>query len=207
MEDPQYFLFKRRLFTIFVLNFWSNLIHSLYCPVNPLKKDKDYFFLIIVHVTSILFALFISKRKYRLPRKYIMCFSLVSNTVAMVLATVKGNREGVAGAVLTVLIRIFLGFAWASSNFTVLTLISWLFTEIFQILLAFLFGITLLSYSVGYLIQFHLDLTSRGLTVPFAVVSGGLIPFLYVLLGDLSYSMTQERYTLLDYLKKRVILK
>lgn len=206
-SDHQSPMTKRRLTSIFVLTFWSNLLFSLYTPVNPLPKGQDYYYLYVVYATCILFSLFITRRKYRLPRRYIFGFSLISHTISMVLLSIQGARTGAAHTIVTVISRIFLGFGWSSCTFVTITLISWLFTGIFQILFSVLLSITLMSYSSSYLILKSSNILSPSTTISFAVISGALLPFLYVLPGDLSYQMTQERYNFLHYLNKRVNCK
>lgn len=192
-----------RLVMILILNFWLHANYALAVPFNPFEKEKFYFIYVIAVVFSIVFAMFITKRKYRLPRKHMMTFSLVCSTLCMILLSVKNLGSYTGEIVIEVLSKIFIGLGWASAVYVNITLLSSVYEEHFQVLFAILKAFGLAGLILGYIaIRFSSSL--KGAYIAFAVISAVMIPFVITLSGDVSYALSAERYTLLDYIKKPV---
>ncbi|OMJ75330.1 hypothetical protein SteCoe_25567 [Stentor coeruleus] len=145
--------------------------------------------------------MFITKRKYRLPRKHMMTFSLVCSTLCMILLSVKNLGSYKGEIAIEVLSKIFIGLGWASAVYVNITLLSSLYEEHFQVLFATLKAFGLAGIILGY-IAIRYSSSLKGAYIAFAVISAVMIPFAITLTGDMSYILSAERYTLLDYIKK-----
>lgn len=197
-------ILKRQLVTIYLLNFWSNLVFSFTVPYNPLHKSQDYFFFIFAPFACIIFALLITRRKYRIHRRYIIGFSLGSFCVAnSILSISESNPNPSSHIAILILSKLFIGIGWSGSTYLTITLLSWLYSGIFPALFAILQVFGLFGYVSGTLIAAG-GSSSKNIYLAFAVVSGALAPIFYNTSGDLSYRLTVERYTVLDYLKNSV---
>jgi len=197
-------ILKRQLATICLLNLWSNLVFSFTVPYHPLHKSQDYFFFIFAPATCIVFALLITRRKYRIHRRYIIGFSLGSFCVGnSMLSISESNPNPSSHIAVLILSKLFIGIGWSGATYLTVTLVSWLYSGVFPALFAILQLFGVFGYVSGTLIAAG-GYSNKSIYLGFAVVSGVLAPILYNTSGDLSYRLTAERYTVLDYLKNRV---
>lgn len=197
-------IMKRRLLTIYLLNFWSNLVFSYTVPYNPLHKSQEYFFFIIASATCLVFALLITRRKYRLPRRYIIALSLTTFCIANSLLSIgKSNPNHDSHIAILIISKFFIGIGWSASTYLTITLLSWLYSGMFSRLFSILQIFSIVGYVSGTLI-YNKAYDSRRVYIAFSVISGLLCPILYNIPGDLTYSLLSERYSVLEYLKKSV---
>lgn len=192
----------RRLLSILVLNYWLNMIYTLVTPFTPFNHSSFYFLYIFVPAVSSIFALFITKRKYRLPRKYMITVSLLCSCISMIFLSSAPAVDFTAKIVLNILSKFFIAFAWSSAVYVNITLICSLYSEYFHIIFAMVQSTALCGFACGYYITKYSDL--HQVYIGFAVCSMILLLILYQLMGDVNYILSSERYTVVDYLRKPV---
>lgn len=197
-------IMKRRLVTVYLLSFWANLVFSYTVPYNPLHRSEDYFFFVIALVTCVIFALLITRRKYRLPRRYVLALSLTTFCIAnSILSIGKSSSNHSSRVAVLVISKVFIGVGWSASTYLTITLLCWFYSGLFPKLFAVLQVFSISGYISGTLI-YNKDYDSRRVYIAFSVVSGLLCPILYNIPGDLTYSLGAERFTVVDYCKKSV---
>lgn len=196
--------FKRRLVAIYGLDLLIGLCYTIVTPFHPGPKDSLYFFYVFVPILSLVFGFFSTIRKYRLPRRYMFNFSLISCLFSMILLSANNLGTQVSQDIILVISKIFMGFGWGAGIFNSITLICSLYPESFQFHLGLFVGFNLLGSIIGLLVIEYGYKTISNLYIILAVIFFFYIPILLKLVGDLSYTITSERYTVMDYLKKSV---
>ena len=118
-------ILKRRVLTLGVLQFLMILLYTIVTPFYPGEKDKIYPAYAFISVMIFLFGFFITKRKYRLPRIYILRVSLLFSAVSMILLSINNFDSVVAQIVIIILSNILFGLGFAAGiSITIVLLLS-----------------------------------------------------------------------------------
>ena len=164
-----------------------------------------YFLSLFTQCISLLIGIFITKRKYRMPRKHILSVCLVCGCLSMILLSIKGVGPIVSEVIILILAKVLFGIGIASTIYINITIFCSLSIKYFDLLLSFLIGIGIIGSLISQaILKFSLSrITSFSIAI--AVISIVFIPCVRRGVGDLQYSLTSERYTVLQFINKPVI--